>query len=133
MEPAHDIDLTVSPKRSPLLLGALALVGLAIGFGVVSQLGSDPTPPADQSVQVAGVTTTPGVVTTSAGSCHENYEGCVPVADDVDCEGGLGDGPAYVEGPVKVAGSDVYRIDADGDGIACGLSDMPADEDFGDN
>ena len=120
-------------RRSPLLFGALAIAGLAIGFGVVSQLGSDSTPQIDPSVQVAGITTTPGVVTTAAGSCNENYEPCVPVADDVDCEGGLGDGPAYVKGPVKVVGSDVYRIDTDGDGIACGLSDMPADEDFSDN
>jgi hypothetical protein len=133
LEPVEGMDLPDSPKRSPLLLGALALVGLAIGFGAVSQLGLDWSPPPDQSVQVAGVTTTPGGVTTFAGSCHENYEGCVPVADDVDCEGGLGDGPAYVKGPVKVIGSDVYRIDTDGDGIACGPSDRPEDEVPGDS
>jgi hypothetical protein len=52
--------------------------------------------------------------------CHPSYEGkCVPVASDVDCAGGEGNGPAYIEGPVRVVGPDVYRLDTDGDGIAC--------------
>jgi hypothetical protein len=52
--------------------------------------------------------------------CHPSYVGkCVPIASDVDCAGGEGDGPAYVEGPVRVVGPDVYRLDTDGDGIAC--------------
>ncbi|MFS8499415.1 MAG: G5 domain-containing protein [Micromonosporaceae bacterium] len=52
--------------------------------------------------------------------CHPNYTGaCVPIASDVDCEGGSGDGPAYVRGPVYVIGKDVYRLDHDGDGVAC--------------
>jgi|GEM_PF-1170153 endonuclease YncB( thermonuclease family) len=52
--------------------------------------------------------------------CHPNYaDACVPIASDVDCEGGSGDGPAYVRGPVRVVGEDVYGLDADGDGIGC--------------
>jgi hypothetical protein len=55
-----------------------------------------------------------------AETCDENYEGaCVPVASDVDCAGGNGDGPAYVTGPVYVVGRDKYRLDRDGDGVAC--------------
>ncbi len=34
-------------------------------------------------------------------SCDPNYSGCVPIASDVDCAGGSGNGPAYVRGPVK--------------------------------
>jgi resuscitation-promoting factor RpfB len=53
-------------------------------------------------------------------SCDPNYGGaCVPIASDVDCAGGSGDGPAYVQGPVTVIGSDLYDLDRDGDGIAC--------------
>ncbi|WP_199443725.1 hypothetical protein [Umezawaea beigongshangensis] len=52
-------------------------------------------------------------------ACDPNYTGCVPVASDVDCEGGTGNGPAYVAGPVRVIGSDVYDLDRDGDGDAC--------------
>ncbi len=56
-----------------------------------------------------------------AGSgCDPNYSGaCVPIASDVDCAGGSGDGPAYVQGPVRVVGTDIYRLDRDGDGIGC--------------
>jgi chemotaxis protein histidine kinase CheA len=52
--------------------------------------------------------------------CDPNYAGaCVPIASDVDCAGGSGNGPAYVRGPVTVVGSDIYRLDSDGDGIGC--------------
>jgi resuscitation-promoting factor RpfB len=55
-----------------------------------------------------------------AQGCDENYGGvCVPVASDVDCAGGSGNGPAYVTGPVYVIGTDVYGLDRDGDGVAC--------------
>jgi hypothetical protein len=55
-----------------------------------------------------------------SGDCDPNYSGaCVPVASDVDCAGGSGNGPEYVDGPVRVVGDDVYDLDRDGDGIAC--------------
>ncbi|MEJ2577705.1 MAG: hypothetical protein P8Z68_01250 [Kineosporiaceae bacterium] len=53
-------------------------------------------------------------------SCDPNYTGaCVPIASDVDCLGGGGNGPAYVQGPVIVVGKDIYRLDGDHDGIGC--------------
>lgn len=59
----------------------------------------------------------------SAGAqadCDSNYTGaCVPIADDVDCEGGDGDGPEYVTGPVTVVGEDIYNLDHDGNGTGC--------------
>jgi uncharacterized protein YabE (DUF348 family) len=55
-----------------------------------------------------------------ASSCDPNYSGpCVPIASDVDCAGGSGNGPAYVTGPVKVIGTDIYDLDSDGDGTGC--------------
>ncbi len=51
--------------------------------------------------------------------CDPNYSLCVPIASDVDCAGGSGNGPAYVRGPVRVIGVDVYDLDRDGDGIGC--------------
>ncbi|GHJ50384.1 hypothetical protein Cs7R123_77260 [Catellatospora sp. TT07R-123] len=51
--------------------------------------------------------------------CDPNYSGCVPIASDVDCAGGSGNGPAYVQGPVRVIGRDIYGLDNDHDGIAC--------------
>jgi len=55
-----------------------------------------------------------------AQGCDPNYSGaCVPIASDVDCAGGSGNGPAYVRGPVRVIGRDIYGLDRDGDGIGC--------------
>jgi len=54
-----------------------------------------------------------------ASDCDPNYSGCVPVASDVDCAGGEGNGPAYATGPVDVIGSDIYKLDNDKDGVAC--------------
>jgi hypothetical protein len=56
---------------------------------------------------------------TETPQCDPNYSDCVPVASDVDCAGGRGDGPAYVKGPVKVIGKDIYQLDRDGNGIGC--------------
>lgn len=53
-------------------------------------------------------------------NCDPNYSGaCVPIASDVDCLGGSGNGPAYIKGPVIVIGSDIYGLDRDGNGIGC--------------
>lgn len=56
----------------------------------------------------------------AGGGCDPNYSGdCVPIDSDVDCAGGSGNGPSYVQGPVRVTGSDIYGLDRDGDGIGC--------------
>ena len=61
-----------------------------------------------------------GTRTTTNKQCDPNYSGaCVPIASDVDCAGGSGNGPAYVTGPVRVIGTDIYDLDRDGDGIGC--------------
>ncbi|WP_006247167.1 hypothetical protein [Mycolicibacterium tusciae] len=53
-------------------------------------------------------------------NCDSNYSGaCVPIASDVDCASGSGNGPAYVDGPVTVAGNDIYGLDNNNDGIGC--------------
>jgi hypothetical protein len=55
-----------------------------------------------------------------ASECDPNYSGaCVPIASDVDCAGGSGNGPAYVRGPVRVVGTDIYDLDRDSNGIGC--------------
>ncbi|GAA2603755.1 hypothetical protein GCM10010399_38400 [Dactylosporangium fulvum] len=54
-----------------------------------------------------------------ASNCHPSYRPCVPTASDVDCAGGGGNGPKYVQGPITVIGPDVYDLDRDGDGVAC--------------
>jgi hypothetical protein len=65
------------------------------------------------------VTEVVAVGTKQQRRCDPNYSGCVPIASDVDCAGGGGNGPAYVTGPVKVIGVDIYRLDRDKDGYGC--------------
>jgi hypothetical protein len=54
-----------------------------------------------------------------ASNCTPGYSPCIPPGSDVDCAGGSGNGPRYVDGPVYVTGSDPYDLDRDGDGVAC--------------
>jgi hypothetical protein len=54
-----------------------------------------------------------------SGECHASYDPCVPIASDVDCKSGGGDGPAYIDYPVQVIGEDVYDLDREGTGIGC--------------
>ncbi|WP_235624178.1 hypothetical protein [Mycolicibacterium goodii] len=65
----------------------------------------------------------PAVVAAPASqqsNCHSSYEGaCVPIASDVDCASGSGNGPEYVDGPVQVVGPDEYDLDRDGNGVGC--------------
>ncbi len=52
--------------------------------------------------------------------CHASYEGAyVPMAHDVDCADGSGNGPTYVQGPVYVVGPGVYNLDRDGNSVGC--------------
>jgi hypothetical protein len=57
----------------------------------------------------------------SDANCHPSYEGaCLdPNARDYDCEGGGGDGPQFVQGPIGVVGDDPFELDREGDGVAC--------------
>ncbi|MDQ6525367.1 PASTA domain-containing protein [Nocardioides sp. LHD-245] len=52
-------------------------------------------------------------------NCTSGYSPCLAPASDYDCAGGSGDGPRYVNGTVKVTGSDPYDLDRDGNGIGC--------------
>lgn len=63
---------------------------------------------------------TPPPAPAPASNCDPNYTGaCVPIASDVDCGNGSGNGPAYVYGTVKVVGVDIYDLDRDGNGYGC--------------
>jgi hypothetical protein len=60
----------------------------------------------------------PAAAPEPANDCHPSYDTCVPIASDVDCEGGSGNGPEFT-GTVRVIGPDEYDLDRDGDGVAC--------------
>lgn len=76
------------------------------------------TKPVDE-VTTVGTYVTPAKKKSSS-NCDPNYSGaCVPIASDVDCASGNGNGPAYVSGPVYVIGTDIYELDRDGNGVGC--------------
>ncbi|TDV47774.1 hypothetical protein [Actinophytocola oryzae] len=77
-----------------------------------------PPPPAPPQTQEP-VAPPPAVEPPPVSQCDPNYSGCVPIASDVDCAGGSGNGPAYADGPVTVIGNDIYDLDRDGNGVAC--------------
>jgi resuscitation-promoting factor RpfB len=73
-----------------------------------------------ETVTKPPITEVIAIGTKPASRCDPNYSGaCVPIASDVDCAGGSGNGPAYVQGPVRVIGRDIYDLDRDGDGWGC--------------
>ena len=72
------------------------------------------------AIVMAGAPVSSASPEATGSSCDSNYTGaCVPVASDVDCEGGSGNGPEYVTGPVTVVGDDIYKLDSNDDGIGC--------------
>jgi micrococcal nuclease len=106
--------------------------------GLWSACQTASAPPAATVRPVAGLTESPTVdavvvpdeppavealpVVDAGSGCHPSYAGaCVPIASDVDCGGGSGNGPAYVyETDIQVIGDDVYGLDGnDNDGIGC--------------
>jgi Excalibur calcium-binding domain len=50
----------------------------------------------------------------SGAGCQPGYSPCLPRVADLNC----GDIPSAKK-PVRVTGSDPYRLDGDGDGVAC--------------
>lgn len=117
--PTRDLPMTSSrsaPKSLPWVLGGLALlffIGSIANGGEQSSTSTVATAtPHAQALAVLAQFTLPGdlvgknvqpAAPTPRGAfpCDPNYSGaCVPIASDVDCEGGSGNGPAYVKGPV---------------------------------
>jgi hypothetical protein len=66
-------------------------------------------------------TTTPPPPTAPARDCDPAYpDVCLdPNASDDDCAGGSGNGPKYVEGPIRVRPPDPFGLDRHGDGVGC--------------
>jgi hypothetical protein len=116
----------VTPSASPAVLAANAKADTASPSPTATPAPT-PTPTATPTPTPKIATPKPVVHTVTApkptvvaAKCDPNYSGaCVPIASDVDCAGGSGNGPAYVKGPVKVIGTDIYKLDADHNGWGC--------------
>jgi endonuclease YncB( thermonuclease family) len=77
--------------------------------------GTQLTP--NNAVTTLGAVNAPIAAATTVGEkCDPNYAGCIPVfPPDVDCA----DIKRLGLAPVKVIGTDVHKLDRDGDGIGC--------------
>ncbi|ABM14579.1 hypothetical protein [Mycolicibacterium vanbaalenii] len=97
-------------------MGKLAVLTIGVATALALTPAAHGEPSAAPRVQSYG----PALPQQPSSSCDPNYSGaCVPVASDVDCAGGSGNGPAYVSGPVIVVGDDIYGLDRDGNGTGC--------------
>lgn len=110
--------MDIIPLRfASMLRLTMLMFGLAVGLTFAPAASADPvdvSPVESTGTHFAPMPLQPG------SSCDSNYSGaCVPIASDVDCAGGSGNGPAYVQGPVTVVGTDIYGLDRDGDGRGC--------------
>ena len=66
-------------------------------------------------------TAPPPPPTAPSPDCDPSYpDVCLdPDAEDYDCAGGSGNGPEYVDGPIRVRPPDPFDLDREGDGWGC--------------
>jgi len=118
MAPAESLGKRSTTEAAPATSTSTSTTAPAI-----QTVSTSSVPAATAAAPTAAVRTEPPPTVASteppASTCDPNYSGCVPIASDVDCEGGSGNGPAYVKGPINVVGTDIYGLDRDKDGIAC--------------
>ena len=119
------IDKKRWPSGGAWLLAIALFFGGSFGIDVMAnELSTESALPSRVAPQGFIPPVAPAVVPTvsqvpSNPQCHPSYsEKCVPIASDVDCAGGSGNGPYYV-GRVRVIGPDVYDLDRDNDGVGC--------------
>ncbi len=68
----------------------------------------------DEAVTALRTTASSGGAGSSGGGCEPGYTPCLPITSDLDC-GDISDSLK----PIHVTGSDPYRLDSNGDGLAC--------------
>ena len=72
--------------------------------------------PNDALTTLSTAASTSASASTSGVKCDPNYAGCIPIfPPDLDCT----DIEQLGLAPVKIIGTDVHRLDRDGDGIGC--------------
>lgn len=103
------------PGQRGGIVAATVLFGGLLGIVLVrapsSAADEQPTAPVATTRQTSAVLP-------PSGGCDPNYDGCVPLVGHVDCAG-HGEGPVFVNSPVRVLGEDHFGLDPDGNHIAC--------------
>jgi PASTA domain len=95
--------------------------GVLPGTTVTLVVAKTPPPPPSTAPPPPPSTVPPPPTTTPAQNCDPSYpDVCLdPAVEDYDCAGGSGNGPEYVEGPIRVLPPDPFDLDRDGDGWGC--------------
>jgi PASTA domain len=108
--PAETV-ISQSPKA-----GAEVLLDTTITLVVAKTPPAPPLPPPPPPPPTA-----PPPPTTTPAQCDPSYpDVCLdPAVEDYDCAGGSGNGPGYVEGPIRVRPPDPFDLDREGDGWGC--------------
>jgi hypothetical protein len=99
-----------------MLVQGLFVAGIVLTIGILILAGVTGWDPVGFDEGADG-----GAAVERGADCHPSYPDVCLAADavDYDCDGGSGDGPEYISGPVSVTGEDPYGLDRDGDGPGC--------------
>ncbi|MCA1703450.1 MAG: hypothetical protein LC808_09405 [Actinobacteria bacterium] len=123
-----DRPVTTTERHAPTTTRPVTTTTLAKASLAVTTLPPTTTTQPPTTVTIPPTITTLSATTTQPpttaasrqpSGCAAGYDPCIGPGDDVDCAGGSGDGPRYVDGPVYVTGSDPYDLDRDSDGVGC--------------
>jgi len=105
--------VTVTPPAATVTTHSTSTVTKQVTHTAVARVTSTKT------VTEAAAQPMASTASSAAQDCTPGYTPCIPPGPDVDCAGGSGNGPRYVDGPVYVTGSDPYGLDADHNGVGC--------------
>jgi beta-lactamase superfamily II metal-dependent hydrolase len=100
------------------LNGTVVLTSDCSTYSISAHLAATPPPPPPP----AGPSPPPPPPPPPPANCDPCYpDVCIPVgAADYDCAGGSGNGPNYIQGPIRVTcHPDPHDLDRDGDGWGC--------------
>src|SRR4029450_11854489 len=100
--------------------GARVHPGTTVSLVVANTPPAPELPPPTRSTEPPPPPEPPPPETTPA-QCDPSYpDVCLdPAVGDYDCAGGSGNGPGYVEGPIRVRPPDPFDLDGNGDGVGC--------------
>ncbi|WP_322778857.1 hypothetical protein [Frankia sp. Cas4] len=119
----------VPPAPQPAV--AVATTSASAAVSAAGNAATAPTthpvsrPSAQAAAQVPAAAPAPRPATTAAaapaGNCDPAYpDVCLHDGiGDYDCAGGSGDGPNYVQGPLRVRPPDPFKLDGNHDGTGC--------------
>ena len=117
------VSTTATPRVTSAALGDQSTPTPTVSLTPSPNPTATPAPTVTLKSVVTPIRPRPATTNSLASTnCDPNYSGaCVPnvYPSDVDCAGGSGNGPYYVAGPARLIGVDRYKLDRDGEGIAC--------------